>query len=101
MTVLEQTESGGLIYWCPGCKRNHCVNVNPENKNLPLWDWNKSLEKPTIRPSILVTMPDPSNRGHDISRCHSFITNGQIQFLSDCTHELRGKTVDLEDSSLH
>jgi hypothetical protein len=29
--------------------------------------------------------------------CHSFIKNGKIQYLSDCTHELKGKTVQLTD----
>lgn len=27
--------------------------------------------------------------------CHSFITDGEIQFLNDCTHKLAGHTVDL------
>jgi hypothetical protein len=30
-------------------------------------------------------------------RCHSLVTDGNIQFLDDCTHELKGKTVPLED----
>jgi hypothetical protein len=25
--------------------------------------------------------------------CHSFITDGQIQFLGDCTHPMAGQTV--------
>jgi len=29
--------------------------------------------------------------------CYSFVTAGRIQFLSDCTHILAGKTVDLPD----
>lgn len=29
-------------------------------------------------------------------RCHSFIRNGQWEFLGDCTHPLVGKTVPLE-----
>ncbi|MGC4033677.1 MAG: hypothetical protein QM754_18485 [Tepidisphaeraceae bacterium] len=29
-------------------------------------------------------------------RCHSFVRDGQIEFLGDCTHELAGKTVPLE-----
>ena len=28
--------------------------------------------------------------------CHSFVTDGNIQFLSDCTHSLAGQTVPLE-----
>ena len=29
-------------------------------------------------------------------RCHSFVTDGKIRFLNDCTHEMAGETVDLE-----
>jgi hypothetical protein len=29
-------------------------------------------------------------------RCHSFITDGKIEFLSDCTHSLAGQTVELK-----
>ena len=29
--------------------------------------------------------------------CHSFVTDGRIQFLGDCTHKLAGQTVDLPD----
>jgi hypothetical protein len=53
-----------------------------------VWQWNGDRDKPTIRASILV-------RGKTI--CHSFITDGKIQFLPDCTHELSGKTVELEE----
>jgi hypothetical protein len=30
--------------------------------------------------------------------CHSFVTNGKIQFLADCTHKLAGQTVELPDA---
>ena len=29
------------------------------------------------------------------SVCHSFVTDGLIQFLGDCTHALAGQTVDM------
>lgn len=29
--------------------------------------------------------------------CHSFVTDGKIQFLNDCFHSLKGQTVDLPD----
>jgi len=29
--------------------------------------------------------------------CHSFVTAGQIRFLSDCTHDLADQTVPMED----
>ena len=37
------------------------------------------------------TMPDGTKV------CHSFIRDGRIQFLGDCTHHLAGQTVDLPD----
>jgi hypothetical protein len=29
--------------------------------------------------------------------CHTFVTDGQIQYLGDCTHALAGQTVDLQE----
>jgi hypothetical protein len=29
--------------------------------------------------------------------CHSFVTDGRIQFLDDSTHELAGETADLPE----
>jgi hypothetical protein len=29
--------------------------------------------------------------------CHSFVTDGRIQFLTDCTHAFAGRTVDLPE----
>jgi hypothetical protein len=53
------------------------------------WSWNGDLEKPTFRPSLLM------NRPGFVS--HSWITDGQVQFLGDSTHALAGKTVELLD----
>lgn len=81
------------IFECPGCKEAHMVRVfssKPETG----WTFNGDFEKPTIRPSILVNgnLECPNE-----PRCHSFVTDGMIQFLDDCTHELKGQTVKLED----
>jgi Family of unknown function (DUF6527) len=56
-------------------------------------DWNGDLESPTVSPSILVK----ASRGQEI--CHTYIKNGCIEFLADCTHELKGKTVPMEDAT--
>jgi len=32
-----------------------------------------------------------------VNICHSFIRDGKIQFLGDCTHALAGQTVDLPE----
>ena len=95
---LRGAEGNRLIFWCPGCKKPHSITYG-ENK----WNWNGDAENPTINPSILVNYPaNPEAleafKEWRIERiCHSFIRNGKIEFLGDCTHELAGKTVDLPD----
>jgi Family of unknown function (DUF6527) len=54
------------------------------------WTWNGDTEKPTLRPSVLTQ----GGRGGKV-RCHTWVTDGQAQFLDDCSHELRGQTVDM------
>lgn len=94
------------MFWCPGCKDHHGVPVDGSRG----WQWNGSLESPTVTPSILVTQtlygPDrltfPNYDGQaecesSKGTCHSFVTDGKIQFLSDCFHSLAGQTVELPD----
>tara|TARA_R110002050_G_scaffold246395_3_gene384179 strand:- start:1053 stop:1391 length:339 start_codon:yes stop_codon:yes gene_type:complete len=74
------------------------VIINGSRQGTNCWTWNGDTEKPTLRPSVLVT-------GYcgDIDadfRCHSWINDGSVQFLSDCSHELANKTVELLDISL-
>lgn len=53
------------------------------------WSWNGSTDKPTLKPSVLTKSKSLN------LRCHSWINDGQAQFLSDCSHEHVGQTVDL------
>jgi hypothetical protein len=107
--MKTKIENGHTIIKCPGCKTFHTLNTDPSKK--PCWGFNGDFEKPTFSPSILERSGHCS--GHfqgDIKDCyfckeglnlcyvcHSFVRDGMIQFLSDCTHELAGKTVPLED----
>lgn len=77
-----------FIFFCPGCRCGHAVWVNRKASNGAIWTFNGDEDKPTFKPSLLVD----STRG----RCHSYVTDGQIQFLDDCTHDLKGQTVPLE-----
>lgn len=78
------TGGTNYVFHCPGCKYGHPFEV-------PQWTWNGSLEAPTFRPSLLVNQHVPE------WRCHSFVTDGRIQFLDDCFHELKGQTVEIPD----
>ena len=55
--------------------------------------WNGSTEAPTLRPSVL-TQYDGADRSW---RCHSWITDGAAQFLSDCSHDMANTRVALLD----
>ena len=59
------------------------------------WTFNGNLESPTFSPSLLVT--GYLNEKNPDGRCHSFITDGKIQYPSDCTHEYAGKTIELPE----
>lgn len=111
---LRSGEGGRLMFRCPGCKEAHQVTVGAGPG--PRWGWNGDAERPTFTPSILL------RSGHYVSThkpgspcwcdyetrlgkpapfactvCHSFVTDGRIQFLSDCTHSLAGQTVDVPE----
>jgi hypothetical protein len=105
MAKIKRDEDNGQLYFrCPGCKHLHAINdsetIQTDQKR-PIWGFNGNFEKPTITPSIL-TWYDKFNSvtgKHDIEtdRCHSFVKDGMIQFLSDCYHELKGQTVELPE----
>lgn len=70
-----------LWFNCPGCECTHAFHV-------PRWTWNGSMESPTFTPSLMCNRGTPT-------QCHSIVTDGKIQFLSDCYHKLAGQTVEM------
>jgi hypothetical protein len=101
-TMIDGVQQKHVAFWCPGCAMNHSIVHAPGR-----WDWNGDLVKPTFSPSILVqgTIPVTDEeiarimRGEHVEpvpfRCHSYVEDGNIRFLDDCTHALAGKTVPL------
>ena len=87
---LRSIEGGRVAFMCPGCKTMHAVTIDGTRG----WVWNGDADAPTFNPSVLVNQGG-SNPTKPI--CHSFVRDGSIQFLSDCTHELAGVTVPLPD----
>lgn len=95
---------------CPGCESQHVLNVDPGYRK-PCWTFNNDFDKPTFSPSLLVrtgkyaspnwyALQDQETRqwlDKNSNICHSFIKQGKIQYLNDCTHKLKGRTVDLPD----
>lgn len=122
---LRNVAFGGLTFWCPGCNGAHMIRATVRRQEMPApdatdpdwtppavfyeersgaWSWNGHPTRPTFLPSILVRY-DGADAGQDLGDgrrappaiCHSFVTDGRIQFLGDCTHSLAGQTVDLPD----
>ena len=89
--VLASSSEGSLTFFCKGCDQPHSVQYGAGPG--PCWGFNGNLEKPTFTPSVLVSWHEGSVK----KVCHSFVTDGHIQYLADCTHILAGKTVDLAD----
>ncbi|MBP2232456.1 hypothetical protein J2847_005785 [Azospirillum agricola] len=88
--ILRSVEGNRLMFWCPGCDAAHAVRVGSGSG----WTYNGNPDKPTFTPSILF---NPGGETPGVPLCHSFVTDGRIQFLGDSTHPLAGQTVDLPD----
>jgi len=86
-----------VSFVCPGCAEHHYLPVTGQRK----WGFNGDLVKPTLTPSILCRYHafNETTDAYDKleSVCHSFVTDGQIQFLGDCSHALKGQTVPLPE----
>jgi hypothetical protein len=112
--VRKRGEAGdgrqGFMIFCPGCKCGHVFyTVNPGG---PTWSFNNNFERPTFTPSLLIkeghyadgkhpcwcdyNKEHPDKPGPSCRICHSVVTDGQIAFCGDSTHELANKTVPLE-----
>lgn len=84
--ILMGSEDGKRIYWrCPGCKSVHGIVVDGPER----WMYNADPDKPAFTPSVKVTHPTPD--GEHV--CHSFVAEGFMRFLEDCTHELVNQRV--------
>lgn len=118
---LRSFEGGRVAFMCPGCNEMHQVRVREDGQNVsPSWGYNGNPDAPTFTPSILAHFTRLDMEDDELDRvlaeyklpedcerlladkrvsvvCHSFVTDGRIQFLSDCTHALAGQTVDLPD----
>lgn len=80
---------GSASFFCPACKIKHSVRTAP-------WGWNGSESAPSFVHSVAVHGVKNAKNDPTPTVCHSMVKDGQIRFLGDCTHELKGKTVPLE-----
>ncbi|MDF0598452.1 DUF6527 family protein [Psychromarinibacter halotolerans] len=93
MMARIRVDGSDVVFDCPGCGGQHRLNIDPTFR--PCWSFNGDTGRPTLSPSINAFAElGPERRTW---RCHSFVREGRIQFLHDCTHSLVGQTVDLPE----
>mgnify|MGYP007083431254 CR=1 FL=1 len=114
--ILVEYEHGRVGFWCPGCETDHIIPVADTHSPGHNWGYNGNAASPTFTPSILVRTGHYASHGDASSCyctwdkseqeefadlkctiCHSFVTDGNIQFLGDCTHALAGQAVPLPE----
>lgn len=111
--VLRSLEGNRLAFICPGCNTMHSVSIAPDQR--PRWDYDGNATAPTFTPSVLIKtghMASAHKPGDSCwctfreehptrevrSRCgvcHFYVRAGKLQFLDDCTHDLKGQTVEM------
>lgn len=94
MARTKRSYPDRLTFFCPGCGFPHVLQpvAGPQNEGVIGWNGDKSL--PTFFTEVEIegdgTKPT----------CHSTMTEGQIQFMPESTHELADQTVEVPDVSI-
>lgn len=88
MQKLSPILAKGHKYWhyCPACESIHGYDDR--------WKWNGNIDRPSFTPSMKMTWSHwEGEEPPKENCCHYFVTDGQIIYCGDCTHELVGKTI--------
>lgn len=93
---MKLQRDGTEIYWdCPGCGMAHSIPVSRGGLEVHRnWTWNGDMDSPTIDPSVKARWAGKDGKD---KICHFHIRQGRIDFCDDCTHDLKGKSVDMVD----
>lgn len=94
-------EENGLItaiFNCPACNDIHAFKYYSDpfkytNTDKDPWKFNYNFDRPIIRPSISV---DAGNSNINY-KCHSYVEEGFIKYLDDCSHAMKGLSIELPD----
>lgn len=98
MQKVIETNTGWMVK-CKACKWHEFPKIGKPGAS---WTFNGDLGCPTFNPSMNEHLNDPGpNHNPELPTriCHFIISNGQISYCRDCTHELVGQTLMLEEWS--
>jgi hypothetical protein len=95
---LRSTQDG-FAHWCPGCEQHHGFYVANAGPGGAIWTFDGNVDRPTFAPSMVVNYEAYQDEGISVGaeRCHYWLRSGAIEFLNDCTHQLKGLTITLPD----
>ena len=93
---------GKLVGWfvaCPACEASnagmgHIFWLRMGN-GAPGWEFDGNVERPTFSPSMRARCD--LGEEHREHVCHSFVRDGKIEYLGDCTHAMAGQTIELPE----
>lgn len=94
--IQESDGNRYVMFHCVACKHAHSV---PFGDPAPgIWGFNGDLERPSITPSLKIftpAIPDtPDYKGlPERTICHVVVTDGILNYCTDCPHELKGQSV--------
>ena len=93
MIIDEQKHENGIITWrfyCPACGHAHLFFSDR-------WHFNYDYTKPTFNPSLLNFYPEEYQKHLNLPnyRCHLFVTNGEIHYQEDCSHNMKGLIISM------
>lgn len=97
MAKIKKKTVDYYSFYCPGCKQEHVYSVFNDGSG---WQFNGDMENPTFTPSLLNRIPFMNKKTglmEEKERCHLYITNGKIEYCSDCYHELAGQSIELKE----
>lgn len=87
-SIKDQDGNHSKWYFiCPACGFGHWFDDR--------WSFNGDVDQPTFKPSLLLQTQWGKEKKE--VRCHSYVTDGQIRFLNDCSHDMAGKTIELPE----
>lgn len=83
----DQNDRHYWWFWCPACGFIHQLDER--------WKVGGTPESPTVEGSYLQYGSEADLEA--MPRCHLFIRDGQLQYLSDCSHSMAGQTIPMPD----
>jgi hypothetical protein len=96
--MIAKIMKNRVYYWCEGCDHIHMVFFKAPQQGYtgPVWEFNQDPINPTISPSVrhFYTHPETKNQ---VTTCHYWIKNGNIEYCGDCEHKYAGQTRKLVD----